>query len=52
MDQHYSAFISYKHAPADTAVASEIQKTAGTLSCSGGDPEKDRQGFDRPDLPG
>ncbi len=23
---HYSAFISYKHAPADIAVASEIQK--------------------------
>ena len=26
MDQHYSAFISYKHAPEDIAVASEIQK--------------------------
>ena len=26
MDQHYRAFISYKHAPADIAVASEIQK--------------------------
>lgn len=26
MEQHYSAFISYKHAPADIAVASEIQK--------------------------
>ena len=26
MDQHYSAFISYKHAPADSAVALEIQK--------------------------
>ena len=26
MDQHYSAFISYKHAPADIAAASEIQK--------------------------
>ena len=26
MDQHYRAFISYKHAPADSAVAAEIQK--------------------------
>ena len=26
MEQHYSAFISYKHAPADTAIAAEIQK--------------------------
>ena len=26
MEQHYSAFISYKHAPADNVVAAEIQK--------------------------
>ena len=26
MDQHYRAFISYKHAPADNVVAAEIQK--------------------------